>query len=84
MYVENEDLNRIVIRSSKDVAFHYQVNGVRKAFKDMPPIRDDIEGFFVPESAKDDMARIYPEEARRRLIANGTFNPDGTLGGGTL
>ena len=34
MYIVSEDLNRIVVRSNRDVMFHYQVNGVRLSFKD--------------------------------------------------
>ncbi len=75
--VESEDLNQIVVRSSKDVTFHYLVQGVRRAFKDHRAISEGRE--FMPESATERMPLSLTEEARRRLIANGTYNPDGTV-----
>jgi hypothetical protein len=75
--VETEDLNRIVVRSSKDVTFHYLVQGVRRAFKDFEPVSKGLE--FAPRSAEDRIPAYLTEEARKRLIANGTYNPDGTV-----
>jgi hypothetical protein len=77
MYVESEDLNQIVVRSSKDVTFHYLVQGVRRAFKDFKPVRNGEE--FMPPSAASRMPGYLTDEARRRLIANGTYHPDGTV-----
>src|SRR5262249_29745383 len=77
MFVVSEDLNQIVVRSSRDVRFHYMVNGVRRAFKDHQAIADGTE--FIPRSSSDRMPSYLTEEARRRLIANGTYNPDGTV-----
>ena len=77
MFVESEDLNRIVVRASKDVAFHYLVQGVRRAFKDFAPVREGME--FAPRSADDKLPLFLTEEAKRRLISNGTYNPDGSV-----
>ncbi len=77
LYVESRDLNRIVVRASKDVTFDYLVQGVRRAFKDFQPVRTGYE--FMPRSAADTLQPYLTEEARRRLIANGTYNPDGTV-----
>jgi hypothetical protein len=77
IYIESQDLDRIVVRSSKDVTFHYLVQGVRKAFKDFVPIAKGQE--FMPRSEKDRMPGYLTEVAKRRLIANGTYNPDGTV-----
>lgn len=77
MYVESEDLNQILVRSSKDVTFHYLVQGVRRAFKDFQPLRNGEE--FMPTSATSRMPGSMTEEARRRLIANGAYNSDGTV-----
>lgn len=77
MYVESEDLHQIVVRSSKDVTFHYLVQGVRRAFKDFKPVRNGEE--FMPPSATSRMPGYLTEEARQRLFANGTYNPDGTV-----
>ncbi len=77
LYVESKDLNRIVVKASRDVTFDYLVQGVRRAFKNLQPIRVGYE--FVPRSPSDTMRPYLTEEARRRLIANGTFNADGTV-----
>jgi hypothetical protein len=77
MYVESEDLNEIVVRSSKDVTFHYLVQGVRRAFKGLEPVQNG--GEFMPRSPEDRMPAYLTEEARRRLVANGTYNEDGTV-----
>lgn len=77
--VAEVSLQGIVVRASQDVEFFYTVNGVRKAFKGLNPILPDTDGFFLPLSPDDRMQFVYPEESRRRLIANGTYNPDGTV-----
>jgi hypothetical protein len=77
MSVESRDLNRIVVHSSKDVAFDYLVQGVRRAFKDFEPVARGME--FAPRSPEDRMPAYLTEEAKRRLISNGTYNPDGTV-----
>jgi hypothetical protein len=75
--VVTQDLNQVVVKASKDVTFHYLVQGVRRAFKDLQPVRIGYE--FVPRSPADTMQPFLTQEARRRLIANGTFNADGTV-----
>ncbi|HMF08802.1 MAG TPA: hypothetical protein VKJ00_06665, partial [Thermoanaerobaculia bacterium] len=77
LYVESEDLTQIVVRSSADVTFHYLVQGVRRAFRGFEPLAKGNE--FMPRSASDHMPAYLTEEARRRLIANGTYNEDGTV-----
>lgn len=77
MYVESQDLHRIVVRTAKDLTFHYQVNGVRKSFKGFEAIADQ-EGEFMPATSTT-MPTALPEDSKRRLIANGTYNEDGTL-----
>ncbi len=76
-YVESRDLNHIVVRSSSDVEFDYLIQGVRRAFRDFQPVQTGYE--FVPESADQRMPSYLTEEAKRRLIANGTYNTDGTV-----
>ena len=75
--VINQDLNHIVVKASRDVTFHYFVQGVRRAFKDVEPVRIGYE--FMPRSPEETIPLYLSEEARRRLIANGTYNPDGTV-----
>jgi hypothetical protein len=75
--VVSQDLNHIAVKASKDVTFHYLVQGVRRAFKDLQPVRIGYE--FVPRSPADTPQPFLTPEARRRLIANGTYNADGTV-----
>jgi hypothetical protein len=71
-------LDRIVIKSNSETEFYYTVNGVRRAYRDFNPIqRGDSE--FIPRAADDRMPEHLSDEAKRRLIANGTYNPDGTV-----
>jgi hypothetical protein len=77
VYVESQDLNQIVIRGSRDVQFHYMVNGVRRAFKNFNPIVPG--GEFTPWGPKAVMQASLPEKVKRRLVANGTYNTDGTV-----
>jgi hypothetical protein len=76
-YVESRDLNRIVVRASRDVEFDYLVQGVRRAFKNFQPLARGQE--FMPLTADARMPASLTEEAKRRLIANGTYNADGTV-----
>ncbi len=78
MYVEKEDLNYIVVRSNRDVKFHYMVNGIRRAFKNFTPIAQEA-GEFMPYSAAAAPLSSYPAEIQQRLIANGTYNADGSV-----
>lgn len=75
--VVSRDLHRIVVRSSADVSFDYFVQGVRRSFPDLEAIVAGNE--FVPDSASALLPEWYPPEYRARLIANGTYNPDGTV-----
>ena len=77
MYVVSEDLNQIVVQSNRDVKFHYMVNGVRKAYKDHQTIANGNE--FVPQLPTDRIPSYLTEEAKQRLISNGTYNADGTV-----
>ena len=81
MYVASKSLRRIVVRSEKDLEFDYLVQGVRRAYKDFEPVAEGME--FAPRSAEDRMPLYLNEENKRRLIANGTYNADGTVNVGT-
>ena len=73
-----KSLDRIVIRSSRDVEFDYVVNGVRKALADHQAISENID--FVPRSPTDlGFTKGLPAESLRRLKANGILNDDGTI-----
>jgi len=75
--VISEDLDRIVIRSSSDVRFHYQVNGVRHGFADFEPI--STSRIFAPRRPDERIPGYLSEAEKRSLIANGTYNVDGTV-----
>ena len=80
MYVVSQDLNSVVVRSNKDVKFHYMINGVRRGYKNFQPVADGLE--FMPLSPTDRMPALSAE-LKARLVANGTYNEDGTVNMGT-
>jgi len=77
MFVESVDLNTLVINASRDIQVHYLVQGVRRAFRDFQPVGTGYE--FMPASPDAKMPANLTEEAKRRLVSNGTYNPDGTV-----
>ena len=77
MYVVSEDLNQIVVHSSKDVTFHYLVQGIRPDYKNFKAILDGTE--YMPEGPDARMPVAWPEKVKRALISNGTYNADGTI-----
>jgi hypothetical protein len=70
-------LDQIFIQGSRDVEFFYTVNGVRRGYHDFQPIAQGNE--FVPQSSAAQLPEFLPSEARRSLIANGTYNSDGSV-----
>ena len=72
------DLNEIVAQSSRNLEFSYLVQDVRRAFADFQPI-GDAGTMYVRQGAGSRLRENLPPELKRRLIANGTFNPDGTV-----
>lgn len=84
LWVESQDLDRVVVRSDVDVEFHYFVNGVRRGYEDMQLIREN--GSYVP--TLDDVGKPYgtqyPEGHRRILVENGILNADFTPNEDTL
>ena len=76
--VVSADLNTVTVRSSaRDLEFYYVVNGVRKAFKDWEVITENRH--YVPEGPEARMPGAFAPEQRRRLIATGIYNEDGTV-----
>jgi hypothetical protein len=71
-------LDGIVVRGSRDVEFFYLVNGVRRAYNNWDPIQEN-DRFFVPESPAARLPAYLSEEEKARLVANGTYKPDGTV-----
>ena len=70
-------LDEIVVQGSKDVEFFYTVNGVRQTFKDWEVISASSD--YMPRSVDARMPESLSPEQKRRLIANGTYNADGTV-----
>jgi len=70
-------LDQIELKSSRDVEFFYTVNGVRETFKDWQVIVDDSG--YMPESADATLPNYFSPRQKQRLIANGTYNEDGTV-----
>lgn len=74
LWVETQDLERLVVRGDTDVTFHYLVNGVRRGYADFAAIRPNR--VWVPEYAHEPYGTQYPEAIRRLLVENGTLNAD--------
>ncbi len=70
-------LDRILVKSSRDVEFSYLVQGVRASFKDTQSIIRD--GTFIPQSAGGRLPNSLSDRQKRTLVENGTYNPDGTI-----
>jgi len=80
MYVVSEDMNQIVVHSSKDVRFHYLVQGIRLGYTGYNPMQKSMDyAIFLPQTPDGKMQSAWPEYIKQRLIANGTYNPDGTI-----
>jgi hypothetical protein len=80
MFVVSEDLGQIVVRSSRDVRFHYLVQGVRQGQKGFTALRSAIEHpVFLPQTPETLMQTSWPDYIKQRLIANGTYNEDGSI-----
>jgi hypothetical protein len=71
-------LDEIVVKGSRNVEFYYAVNGVRQAYRDLQPIVPSRD-YFMPASAAARLPAYFGPEDRKRLIANGTYMPDGTV-----
>jgi hypothetical protein len=75
--VISQDLHRIVVRSSKDVTFHYMVNGVRQGYRNFQPVLESPQ--FMPDRPEAKMPDYLNEAQKRKLIENGTYREDGTV-----
>ncbi len=79
LYVESQSLAQIVVRSVQPVeaTFHYLVQGVRRAYKDVPIVTENV--ILAPESPQDQLPLYLSPLERQRMIDNGTYNADGTV-----
>lgn len=75
--VVSKDLTQIVVQADRDVGFDFFIQGVRRAYVDDDPIQTDFT--FVPDSPQARLPAHFSDEHKARLIANGTYNPDGTV-----
>jgi hypothetical protein len=71
-------LDRIVVKGSRSVEFFYTVNGIRRGYGDFTSIVE-TDKTYIPKSADARMPTVWDGEIRNRLIANGTYKPDGTV-----
>jgi hypothetical protein len=72
------DLNRVVVKATRDVEFFYTVNGVRRAYPTWNPIQENRRE-FVPEGPDARLPAYLSANETQRLIDNGTYNADGTV-----
>ena len=73
------NLDRITVKSTRDVEFFYTVNGVRDAFRHTQVIEEDLF-YFVPDGPDDRLdSKVFDVAFKDRLIANGTYNADGSV-----
>jgi hypothetical protein len=72
------DLDEIVVQGSRNLEFSYLVQGVRKAYEDFEPIQN-AGTRYTRRGAAARLSEDVRPEIRNRLIANGTYNPDGTV-----
>jgi hypothetical protein len=77
LWIQEIGLDRIMVRGPRDIEFFYTVNGVRKGYGAFEPMSQGSE--FVPQSPSSRLPEGLSPETKRRLIANGTYNPDGTV-----
>jgi hypothetical protein len=71
-------LNEIEVQGSRDVEFHYMVNGVRKSQKDYQSIV--ANRIFVPRSASDpNFGKHFNPSVVLILKGNGILNEDGSI-----
>jgi hypothetical protein len=70
------NLDRIVVKASRNVEFFYTVNGVRKGHAEFSSIQKN--DFFLPTSADDTMIE-WDELTRSFLVSNGVLTPEGKV-----
>ncbi len=77
MAVQRKSLQQIVVLSSKDVPFDYLIQGVHHGYREFASIVKG--GEYIPHSPDVRMPASWSEPVKRALIANGTYNADGTV-----
>ena len=77
VYVESKSRERIVIASTSDCAFDYQVNGIRRGYSEYEAYVAATPG-FIPEVRGVPFGLQYPKALRDVLVKNGTLNADYT------
>jgi hypothetical protein len=73
------DLNSVTVKSSvRELEFFYVVNGVRRSFKNFDPIVASGD-YFRPEGPDSRIPAFLSDQQKAALVANGTYNADGTV-----
>ena len=75
--VTTVSLDVIEAASRADVEFSYLVQGVRKAYREEPPIVENV--YFRPDGPNDRLPAYFSPDERQRMVDNGTYKPDGTV-----
>jgi hypothetical protein len=77
LWVMELNSRQIVVAGTSNAEFFYVVNGIRKGYASFQAMSKGTE--FVPDSPNARLPEGLNPETKRRLIANGTYNPDGTV-----
>lgn len=80
-WVEERNLERIVVRGREDVVFDYFVNGVRLGFAGHEPIEENHA--FVPQYRDEAFHPQLPTAVRDLMVESGILNADHTPDEGT-
>jgi hypothetical protein len=70
------DLQKIVVKASRNVEFFYTVNGIRKGHADFTSIQEN--DFYLPTSSRDQMLE-WDRLTRSFLVSNRTLTPEGRV-----
>ncbi len=75
--VEKKELDRVVVRTSKDTTFDWVVQGIRHAYKDAEVTpRSEL---LRPEGPDATIPAFLSADERKRVVASGLYNADGTV-----
>ncbi len=75
--VEKKELDRVVVRTSKDTTFDWVVQGVRRAYKDAEVTpRSEL---LRPEGPDATIPAWLSPDEKARVVASGLYNADGTV-----
>ena len=75
--VEKKEIDRVVVRTSKDTTFDWVVQGIRRAYKDAEVTpRSEL---LRPEGPDATIPAWLSPDEKARVVSNGLYNADGTV-----